>query len=276
LTISLKGSLQKMRTVFKEPIEYYLPIGEVNVPLNDCLGKTLSLYFTGDIQCINCSQKTSKSFHQGHCFPCFRGLAACDLCVLKPEKCHYFEGTCREPAWGETYCMQPHIVYLANTGQLKVGITRQSQIPTRWIDQGAEQALPIFKTSRRQISGFMEVAIAHVVSDQTNWRLMLKGKAKQLNLAKEAEQVIKQLKPALEQLTVRFKPEDIEWLTDQSLYSIVYPIHHYPEKIQSLSVEKNPSVKGQLLGIKGQYLLLDTGVINIRKYGGYQVEFQVT
>ncbi len=117
--------------------EYFLRLDDEEIRLNDYLGQTLMLDFAGDIHCQACGRKTNKSFNQGYCFPCFNKLAECDACIMSPEKCHFHLDTCRDPAWGERRCMQDHYVYLANSSGLKVGITRGSQVPTRWFDQGA-------------------------------------------------------------------------------------------------------------------------------------------
>ncbi|MEQ8514948.1 MAG: DUF2797 domain-containing protein, partial [Chromatocurvus sp.] len=139
------GHVRKMRTILADTVQYRLPLGDSETPLNDWIGRTLRLSFLGDIHCIYCDRKTRKSFSQGYCYPCFKRLARCDSCIVKPETCHFFAGTCREPEWGEANCMIDHVVYLANTSGIKVGITRGSQVPTRWMDQGATQALPVFR-----------------------------------------------------------------------------------------------------------------------------------
>ena len=164
-----------MRTELVDPVHYQLPVGEVLIDLNPLLGQEISLVYSGKIFCIECARKTNKSFNQGYCFPCLRRLAACDTCIVRPELCHYHEGTCREPQWGEAHCMQPHVVYLANSSGLKVGITRKTQVPTRWIDQGAIQALPIVEVDTRLQSGLIETALKSTVNDKTDWRRMLKG-----------------------------------------------------------------------------------------------------
>ncbi|MGD8525181.1 MAG: DUF2797 domain-containing protein, partial [Thioalkalispiraceae bacterium] len=153
------GNINKMLTSLESPVEYQLPIGEQRVSMNKLLGSSISLRYEGEINCIACGRKTSKSFNQGYCYPCFKSLARCDTCIIKPELCHYFKGTCREPEWGEQHCMQDHFVYLANSSGIKVGITRGSQVPTRWMDQGASQALPIFRVKNRLISGQLEVIL---------------------------------------------------------------------------------------------------------------------
>ncbi len=169
------GGLRKMYTRLEQPVHYQLPIGDGQVDLNALIGKPIRLVYQQEINCLHCGRKTKKSFSQGYCYPCFTKLPQCDSCIVKPEKCHYHEGTCRDPAWGERHCFQPHVVYLANSSGLKVGITRGEQIPTRWMDQGAIQALPILEVDNRLHSGLIEQIIAAHVSDKTNWRTMLKG-----------------------------------------------------------------------------------------------------
>ncbi|MEQ6887475.1 DUF2797 domain-containing protein [Halomonas sp. CS7] len=252
------------------PARYVLRTGEERLALNACLGKPLSLEWTGAIACTHCGRATRKSFAQGHCYPCFKKLAQCDTCIMKPELCHFFEGTCREPDWGERHCFQPHVVYLANASGLKVGITRASQMPTRWLDQGAVQALPILEVDTRQQSGFVEVLFKEQVSDRTNWRAMLKGSTERLDLAAERDRLLERLGSGLDNLRERFGADAIRVL-DASPLSFDYPVLEFPTKVVSHNLDKNPHVEGTLLGIKGQYLILDSGVINLRKFTGYEV-----
>ncbi|MFH7585280.1 DUF2797 domain-containing protein [Oceanimonas smirnovii] len=267
---NLTGTLIKMPAQREAPVAYELALGEQRTSLNAFLGKPLRLTFSGNIFCNACGRKTKKSYSQGHCFPCMKKLARCDMCVMKPETCHYFEGTCREPEWGDSHCMVEHIVYLANTSGLKVGITRHTQVPTRWIDQGATQALPLLKVATRQLSGFVEVALADMVADKTNWRAMLKGGEAPLDLKAEAKRLLPEIKEKLAEITLKYGENAITVL-DEPVVELSYPVLEYPTKITSHNFDKNPEVAGTLLGIKGQYLMLDTGVINLRKFTGYEV-----
>jgi hypothetical protein len=264
------GTLKKMRASLTEPINYQLPVGNEQVELNALIGKPITINFSGNIFCSSCGKKTKKSYSQGHCFICMRKLASCDMCIMKPETCHFAEGTCREPQWGEENCMIPHYVYLANTTAVKVGITRHTQIPTRWIDQGATQALPIFKVSTRYQSGLLEVALAEFISDKTNWRNMLKGNGEALDLKEMSQSLIAQIKPKLTELSELFGATAITEL-DEEVVDLNFPVDEFPSKISSFNLDKDPDVSGTLNGIKGQYLILDTGVINIRKFTSYEV-----
>lgn len=269
----MQGILRKMETELSAPVNYVLPLGEQKVALNQFIGKPIKLTFTGKISCIHCQREIKKSFAQGYCYPCFSSLAQCDLCIMKPETCHYEAGTCREPEWGEEFCFQPHYVYLANSSGVKVGITRHTQIPTRWIDQGAVQALPILKVKSRYISGLAEVAIAEYVSDKTSWQRMLKNLQEPVDLLAKRDELLALCQDKLTDITGKFGDDAIEYLTDEEVVGIQYPAECYPEKVKSFNFDKKSEVAGVLQGIKGQYLLLDTGVINIRKFTGYEVEF---
>lgn len=271
--IDLTGRLRKMATQHTTPISYELKLadgagGLQSLALNPLLGKVLSLEFSGNIHCIHCERKTNKSFSQGCCYPCFKTLTQCDTCMIKPETCHYHLGTCREPKWGEAHCFKPHLIYLASTTGLKVGITRETNRPTRWMDQGAIAALPLLKVNDRLASGVVETTLSQTIKDKTAWQRMLKNDVEDLDLVQKAPQVLADYQPQLQAIS----DLEFETLALQPLY-FEYPVLEYPSKVKSLNLDKTPIITGQLLGIKGQYLLLDTGVINLRKYAGYEVRF---
>ena len=211
-------------------------MGVVYAAQHPLLGRKVRIAFCGEIICTACGRRTNKSFAQGHCYRCFQSLAACDICVMRPDKCHYAAGTCRQPEWGETHCMQPHLLYLAVSSGLKVGLTRQGQVPTRWIDQGASWALPIMRQERDRLLGKVTAEIAAIES--------------------------------------RFG-DLIEIVDRAEVLSFNYPVLKFPEKVKSHNLDKTPIVEGVLQGIKGQYLLLDSGVLNMRKFIGYQIDFAV-
>ncbi len=267
----LCGQLRKMHTRLVSPVAYQLPLGDRLVELNAHLGQPIKLTFTGEINCLHCGRKTKKSFSQGYCYPCFTRLPQCDSCIVKPEKCHFHEGTCRDPAWGERHCFQPHVVYLANSSGVKVGITRGEQVPTRWIDQGAVQALPILEVDNRLHSGLIEQIIAAHVSDKTNWRTMLKGQIEPIDLVAERDRLLALCALQLDALREQYGQDAIRAL-DAEVVNIEYPVLEYPTKVATHNFDKNPEVAGVLLGIKGQYLILDSGVINIRKFAAYNVQ----
>jgi len=271
------GTIQKMRTQAKvvsdnntaqkleHEVEYKLPIGESEIDINALLGKKIEFRFTGRIFCLHCGKPTKTSFSQGYCFRCMQTLAQTDMCIVRPETCHYHLGTCREPEWGRTHCFIEHTVYLANSSGIKVGITRSHQMKTRWMDQGAIQALPIVKVKTRLESGQVESFLSKVLPDKTNWRVMLKSKGEVLDLKSRRHEVFSAWENNLPG----------EKILGDEEYFFQYPVNSYPEKPVSLNLDKVPDVTGQLQGVKGQYLLLSTGVINMRKYGGYELEWMV-
>ncbi|MGQ7247761.1 DUF2797 domain-containing protein [Halomonas sp. V046] len=266
-----RGCLTKMGVEPDSPATYTLRTGEQRLALNALLGRRLALSWSGAIACTHCGRATKKSFGQGHCYPCFKRLAQCDTCIMKPELCHFFAGTCRDPDWGERFCFQPHIVYLSNASGLKVGITRATQMPTRWLDQGAIQAMPILSVDSRQQSGFVEMLFKGEVSDRTNWRAMLKGDVDELDLGAERDRLLERLAPGLESLREQFGHAAIRTL-DEAAQRFDYPVLEHPTKVVSHNLDKTPRLEGTLMGIKGQYLMFDTGVINLRKYTGYEIE----
>ena len=266
------GHLRKMQVHLEEPVRYTLLLDEIEVPLNEFIGRAISLQFSGDIHCQACGRKTKKSYSQGFCYPCSQKLAQCDLCIMRPETCHYHQGTCREPQWGLAHCFQPHIVYLSNTSGVKVGITRKEQIPTRWIDQGATQALPIVSVNSRYHSGQLEVLFKEHVADRTDWHKMLKGGNDEVDLLAVRERLITSCADGIEEVAEQFGKDSYKIL-DEEVVRIDYPVNSYPEKVKSLNLDKTPEIVGTLQGIKGQYMILDSGVLNIRKFGGYQVTF---
>ncbi|MDH0133319.1 DUF2797 domain-containing protein [Pseudomonas asiatica] len=267
-----RGSLSKMAVSLQAPVvQYSFRLDDMQVPVNPLIGQRLRLEYLGAIHCSHCGKRTKTSFSQGYCYPCMTKLAQCDVCIMAPEKCHYDAGTCREPSWGEQFCMTDHVVYLANSSGIKVGITRATQLPTRWLDQGATQALPIVRVATRQQSGLVEDLLRSQVPDRTNWRALLKGDAEELDLVAIREQVFDACAEGLRELQGRFGLQAIQPLADAEVVQMKYPVEAYPSKIVSFNLDKDPVVEGTLLGIKGQYLIFDTGVINIRKYTAYQL-----
>jgi uncharacterized protein DUF2797 len=268
----LRSNLRKMIATDEQPVAYTLPLGDERLPVNPLLGKTLRLVYSGRIQCVGCGQLTKKSFNQGFCFRCFSTLAQCDLCIVKPELCHFAKGTCREPEWGQAHCMQPHYVYLANASGLKVGITRGNQIPTRWLDQGAVQALPVMQVQTRHHAGLVEVTFKKHISDRTDWRKMLKGEPETHDLAAQREDLFSRCEKDLSSVLEGGVENSLTRLAKEAVRTFVYPVLTYPTRVTALNLDKTPTVEGTLLGVKGQYLIFDTGVLNVRKFAGYDVE----
>lgn len=273
MSISVTGHLKKMQVELNQQVQYFLPLDDHREPLNALLGQSIRLEYLGDIHCTHCGRRSKKSFNQGYCYPCFTKLAQCDTCIMSPEKCHYEQGTCREPSWGEQYCFTDHYVYLANSSGVKVGITRGSQVPTRWIDQGATQAMPIFRVKSRYQAGLIEDCVRQHIADRTHWQKMLKGNSETVDLEQIRDEIVAKSEASLREIEQKFGLLAIQRLYHQKVVDINFPVLEYPQKVKSLNLDKQPIVEGVLQGIKGQYLILDTGVINIRKYTAYNVQF---
>jgi hypothetical protein len=264
--MKISGLLSKMSTKSDDIVRYTLPFQEVHFDLNSLVGKRIKLTHSGKVYCGNCSKQIKKSYAQGYCYPCTMKLAACDLCILKPELCHFDKGTCREPSWGEEHCLKPHYIYLANSSGLKVGITRKVNVPHRWIDQGATEALPIIEVNDRLTSGQIEVLFKKHIADKTDWRKMLKGVPEGIDLKAWKEKLLKELEVELANHKFKILNEDVQRFD--------YPILRYPDKISSISLDKITEINDLVIGIKGQYLIFDHGVLNVRSHTGYEVTLE--
>ncbi len=258
-----QGILLKMQAEMGEDVKYILSLGTDNIEMNTLLGRFITFEFLDTIHCIRCGKVTKKSFAQGYCYPCFTTAPETSDCVLRPELCKAHEGISRDMKWSQQHCLQDHFVYLALSSHLKVGVTRSSQIPTRWIDQGAWKAIRLAGTPNRFLAGRIEVALKAHMSDKTNWRNMLCNKVvKDVNLEEEKEKAIGLLDSELSAYVV----------TDNRITEIRYPVLQYPDQVQSLGFDKTKIIQGVLSGIKGQYLIFEDGkVLNIRKHSGYLV-----
>ena len=252
-----------MKSDLTDTVEYTLPIGDHMVPLNHLINKKISIQYLNQINCIACGKKTNKSFGQGFCYPCFTQAPEASECVLQPDKCQAHLGISRDQEWAQNHCLTPHVVYLAISSNLKVGITRKTQIPTRWIDQGATAAIVLAETPNRHIAGIIEKFLMQYYADKTSWQGMLKGKSEEIDLLSEKEKALAYLPAELKQYGI----------TDNPITQICFPVTEFPEKVKSLTFDKTDKVEGILTGIKGQYLMLDySNVLNIRRHNGYMIE----
>jgi len=258
----LSGNLRKMQTRLDDVAYYTLELDGTSVDMNAKIGKTIKLSFDGIINCIACDRLTKKSFGQGFCYPCFRNAPESSECIIRPELCRAHEGEARDMAWAEKNCLTEQIVYLARSSAIKVGITRSSQMPTRWIDQGATDAIVFARVPNRYTAGVVEVAMKEHLTDRTNWQRMLKNEVVDADLVATKASLIGTLDDKLQQFVD----------SDDTVCSINYPVNRYPEKVKSVGFDKYPEIEGCLAGIKGQYLIFDDNrVLNIRKHNGYRV-----
>jgi hypothetical protein len=261
-----EGVLTKMQTEFANPIEYYLVFEHSFLNLNQLLGKELEIIHQG-YQCLECG-KPKKIFRQGFCYDCFMGSAAAGDWIMKPElSTAHLDIEDRDLEYEKKVQLQPHIVYLALSSEVKVGVTRKTQVPTRWIDQGAVQAIPIVEVPNRYLAGITEVALKSLYADKTNWQKMLKNDVPSVDLIKERNGL---------QYVIPKEVQEFYHPENSDLYELKYPVLEYPKKVTSLNLEKKPDFSGKLTGVKGQYLLFEDGtVFNVRTFEGYVVKINL-
>lgn len=257
------GPLSKMRTNLAETVGYYLEIGDDFVFMNDLIGKELQLRYQGHITC-HCGDSVSEVFRMNFCKHCFFTKPEAGDPILRPELSQaHLDIEDRDLAWEKKYQLQPHLVYLANSAGLKVGVTREQQRPTRWMDQGATAAIVLAQTENRYQAGAIEVALKEYMSDKTPWQKMVKGEDVDMDLVAEKGKA-KEWVPAEFQSMI--SPDD-------TVTHIHYPVSEYPIKAKSVNLEKVGSLEGKLVGIRGQYLLFSSGaVMNVRSHEGRHVE----
>jgi hypothetical protein len=260
-----QGVLQKMQTEYLNPIQYYLVFEDNFLNVNQLIGKEITISFKG-YQCLNCG-KPKKIFRQGCCYDCFMSSASVGDWIMRPElSTAHLDIEDRDLVFEKKVQLQPHIVYLALSSDVKVGVTRKTQVPTRWIDQGAIKAIPIVEVPNRYLAGITEVALKNHFSDKTSWQKMLKNNVPDADLIAERNTVLQWL------------PEEVKpyFTEEQKLYNIHFPIENFPTKINSLNLERSPLFTGKIIGIKGQYLLFEDGtVFNVRSSEGYVVDIEV-
>jgi len=267
--MELEGNLRKMATELGETVMYGLRLYDILepkdiIPLNEAVGKDISIEFLHEIHCILTGKKIKKAFGEGMSYDAFINSPQASPSIIRPELSRIHEGIAlRDFEWEMKNHMTPHTVYLAQTAGVKVGVTRNTQIPTRWMDQGAIKAIRLAETPYRQAAGIIEVSLKEYISDKTSWQKMLKNEVEERDLV--------QLKEEMSAIVpTNFK----QYLSvNDSIVSIHYPVLAYPPKVKSIKLDKVPYLEKKLMGIKGQYLLFDDGtVLNIRSHSGYRVK----
>jgi len=260
-----QGVLTKMATEFSHPIQYYLIFENDFINMNQLLDKTISIQFVG-YQCLNCGLNKS-IFRQGFCKSCFFEMPQAGDWIMRPElSTAHLEQEDRDLVYEKKVQLTPHVVYLANSSNIKVGVTRKTQIPTRWIDQGAHEAIEIVEVPNRYLAGITEVALKDYVGDKTNWRTMLKNEVVDENLVEWRDKLKQYIPDEAKAYFIESNKETI----------IEFPVLQYPEKPNSLNLDKTPNYSGILKGIKGQYLMFeDETVFNVRGSEGYVVRITI-
>lgn len=260
-----EGVLRKMKTELGQPIQYYLDFPSDVVNVNQLLDKNIQIRFL-KYCCLSCELE-KKIYRQGYCYDCFFKLPQAADWVIKPELSQAHKGIeDRDLEYEKKVQLQPHIVYLANSSSIKVGVTRKTQVPTRWIDQGAHEAIEIVEVPNRYLAGITEIALKEHVSDKTNWRTMLRNEIDDEDLEEWRNRLYEYI------------PEETKeyFLSTNKETHMEFPVLQYPTKLKSLNLEKNPFYEGKLKGIKGQYLLFEDGtVFNVRSHEGFVVALQV-
>ena len=263
--MTYQGVLTKMETEFLEPIQYYLVFENDFININQLLNKTIEIEFVG-YQCLSCGLN-KPIYRQGFCKSCFFDIPQAADWIMRPElSTAHLDKEDRDLEYEKKVQLQPHIVYLANSSNVKVGVTRKSQVPTRWIDQGAHEAIEIVEVPNRYLAGITEVALKDHVSDKTNWRTMLKNDIQDENLVEWRERL------------KHYIPEEASdyYIANNTETNLNFPVEKYPEKPKSLNLEKAKIYNGKLVGIKGQYLIFeDQTVFNIRSNEGLVVNIKV-
>lgn len=246
----------------------------------------LKLKHLGNFSCNSCHKITKKLF-EGFCFPCFKYKACADRCIMSPHLCHYQAGTCREPKWGDSYCYQPHYLYLSYTDKFKIGLTRENQIPTRWVDQGATAAAILAKVTSRHQAGLLEQKLKEIIPDKSHWLNMIKNGNNKPTIAefKETQQKIlawmasenicnKQqfIAPTPTHLSIENK---IILFKNPVIVYLSYPFPNNINKFKSINLEKTPEFQDEILGIKGQYIIFKELVFNMRRHEGFIVDLEI-
>lgn len=264
--MKLEGNSLKMKGQLAETIQYTLRLGDSECELNPFIGKSIRFQYLNKINCVVCGRDTKKSFAQGFCYPCMMNSPENSECIIRPELCRGHLGEGRDVEWEKEHHVCEHVVYLAASSVLKVGVTRAQQVPTRFIDQGASAVRIIARTPHRCAAGEIEVGVKEAFTDRTSWQKMLKNDLIDEPDWDEAFDMADSVTPFMHS----------EYLVDdEPIIKLNYPVLDYPTKVKSLSFDKEEVIEGTLMGIKGQYLLFDDNrVLNIRKHNGYLLRFE--
>jgi hypothetical protein len=270
MTLEMSGFLRELQHKPGDVVEYEFVTDGQTEPMSEWLGRAITLRATGRKCCIHCGRPVKKLYQSGYCFPCVTTLAECDLCIVKPHECHFHRGTCRDEQFAQRHCMISHYVYLAVSSGVKVGLTRKGRQFVRWVDQGASQAILLAELPTRKAAGELEVEVAKALPDKTDWRKMLRydDGADDVDLAAVKQEVIRRLPPEFQSFVLA---------DENTVYRFTYPITPGVEvNLAALSLDKTAELSGVLLGIKGQYLMLDSGVFNVKKHAGYEIHLSVS
>lgn len=258
------STLAKMPAFSNQEVHYLLQADDDFIKMSYLLGRQISIEFLDQKICAACGNQFKELYRMGFCRDCFFNSPMAGESIVRPELSRAHEGIeDRDLAFEKSYQLQPHVVYLANSGGLKVGVTRQAQKINRWIDQGASAAIVLAETTNRFEAGMIEVRLKQHLSDKTVWQKMLKNEDPNMDLLAEKEQAIRHL--------------DDEWkkfvTADDQVHTLKFPVLHYPVKVKGINLDKDPAITAKLQGIRGQYLIFEGGAaLNVRSHTGYRVK----
>lgn len=272
-----EGNIRKLKSQRREDgrIEYAWQTKDILDPMADqslleIVGKPLRIEHTGKIHCTVSGKSIRKTYGDGMSFDAFQSSPLAVESIIRPELSRIHEGIAlRDAEWEEAHHNQPHVVYLSYTGGVKVGVTRTTQVPWRWIDQGASGAILLAETPYRQLAGLIEVAMKEHFADKTQWRRMLTtGNPNEKEVAQE---LLHAKDHAFEHCPAEFE----EFISDDDdVHRLIFPGGPFPEKVQSVTLDKERIIEGNLAAIKGQYFVFEDGrVWNVRRHSGYRVRW---
>ena len=238
------------------------------ISLEPWIGKHVQVTFDGIIHCSETGKRIKKTYGDGLSYDAFMKSPLACPSIIRPELSRIHEGIAlRDEEWERANHLQPHVVYISQTSHLKVGVTRATNVPSRWVDQGAVGGIVLANAPYRQLAGEIEVALKSMMSDRTHWRAML------LEVNLDGEALLDAKEECLETLGLTYESffEDSDEIT-----ALRYPVLTYLPKVTSSKLDKRPCISGRLVGIKGQYLMFEDGQVwNVRAHAGYRVSVEV-
>ena len=259
------GVFKKMISIHDDPVRYILDFEDDLLFLNQSIGKNFKIYKTGYC-CLSCNDNI-EIFANGFCKKCFFESPMSGDWVMKPELSKAHLGVeDRNIDYEKKIQLQSHIVYLSKTSGIKVGVTRSNNMTSRWIDQGAVEAIQLIEVPNRYLAGVAEVKLKDKFSDKTNWRKMLTSNI-------DESDIISDKKIAFEALGSDFEKY---FKINSQLIKFNYQIQQPVESVKSVSLKKSNDVEGKLIGVKGQYLIFeDSTVFNVRSNEGLVVGIKI-
>lgn len=266
-----EGNLRMMDNELQSEVQYHLPLFDILeekyvIPMNELIGKPMSISYLNEIHCVVTGKKIRKTYGDGMSFDAFMSSPSASPSIIRPELSRIHEGIAlRDFEWEMKHHMTPHTVYLAQTAGVKVGVTRDTNIPYRWMDQGAVKAIRLAQTPYRQAAGLIEVALKEYISDKTSWQRMIKGEIEDVDMINLKKQMMEHVPPNLKQYITLHDP----------LVEIKYPMLANPQTVNNVKLDKTSLIEKKLMGIKGQYLIFEDGsVLNVRSHSGYRVSIE--